>query len=235
MPDDIKESAGAQVTSKHAEMFDSSNTDAYVVDALNEDHAYHTNGLAGLHLNGWSFDAGGAGTSFPIASIANGADAGVDIAVTTTGSHLLAVGDIITQTNLADGAYVGWFAVKAIISATIYEVAAIFTATGTGTMNQGATLRALPGAAGEYSFQWSASAIAETNNDIFDFAIHVGIVHQDSTNQRQKFAIGADSQSMGGISVLEIADNDYISFMIKNTSGAGNITLRDFTLVLVRI
>jgi len=92
----------------HAEMHDQDNTDAFViVDAGADFQSYHTNGLVGGDIADWTFDAGGAGTSFPIASISDWT--GGKIIVATTGTHGLAIGDIISQANLSDSAYVGAF------------------------------------------------------------------------------------------------------------------------------
>ena len=221
----------------HAEMFDFDNGDAYVInDAGGDEQVYHTNGLAAGDLRGWTFDAGGAGTSFPIAAIANGAAPGVDIEVTTTGSNGLAAGDIVSQSNLADPAYVGIFVVKAIISVTQYEVAAVFTATGTGTMDQAATLIAATGSAGEYLISWAASAAGANNNDIFDFSIHVEAAHQTTTNARQEFETTGNVSVISGVSIITIAAGDHVSFDLENVTPAANgITIRNFTLVLVRL
>ncbi len=221
----------------HAEMFDFDNGDAYVInDAGGDEQVYHTNGLAAGDLEGWTFDAGGAGTSFPIASIADGVASGIDIEVTTTGSHLLADGDIVSQSNLANGAYVGVFVVKDIISATQYEVAAVFTATGTGTMDQAATLIAGAGSAGQYLVSWSASATSASTNDIFDFSVHVEALHITSTNTRRKFGIAGDVGAMSGVSIITIAVGDHVSFDLENvTPAVDDITVRNFALVLVRL
>lgn len=221
----------------HAEMFDTNNTNAYVInDGGSDQQAYHTNGIVAGDLAGWTFDAGGAGTSFPIASIADGTPNGTDIAVTTTGTHGLAVGDIVSQSNLANSAYTGFFVVKDINSTTIYEVAAVFTATGTGTMDQAATLIADVGSAGQYLVAYSASGTAATNNDVFDFAVHVEATHQSSTNEQRKFAVGADIGAWSNVSIITIADGDHVSFMVNNdNASSGDITIRDFTLVLVRL
>ena len=220
----------------HAEIHDDDNTDAFVINDAGADfHSYHTNGLAAGDLAGWTFVAGGAGTSFPIASIADGAASGVDIAVTTTGSHGLATGDIISQTNLADAAYVGIFTVKAIISATIYEVAAVFTTTGTGTVDQAATLIAGVGAAGVYQMVWGADATTVSNNETFDFRILNGTTVVVGSKSRIEFGTGAKFSSFGKPSIFAVADGDKISFALSNEDSAGNITIRDITITLVRL
>ena len=218
-----------------AEMFDTENSDAFVINAQTDDHMYHTNGLAAGDLAGWTFDAGDAGTPKAIMAIVDGADSGVDIAVSTNPAHALAVGDIISQTNLANAAYVGTFVVKAVISANIYEVAAVFTATGTGTMDQAATLICNAGSQGQYEINWNISATAVSNNDIFVFAIHVGAGHQSKTNIERKFGIAADIGSISGGAFITVGSGERVSFMVRNTIGSGNITLKDLNVRVVRL
>ncbi len=220
----------------HAEIHDEDNTDAFVVnDAGGDFHSYHTNGLTAGDLADWTFDAGGGGTSFPIASIADGADSGVDIAVTTTGTHGLAVGDIISQTNLTTAAYVGIFVVKAIISTTVYEVAAVFDDDVTGTMDQAATLDVGAGAEGVYDIAWYASGTSATNNETFDFQLMKGASVITGTKVRRKFGTANDFGSFSGGGVVDIASGDKVSFALSNEDSAGNITIRNLTIIAIRL
>lgn len=220
----------------HAEMTDSENTDAFVISEALNHTSYHTNGLAAGDLSGgWTFDAGGAGTSQAIASIADGADSGVDIAVTTSGSHGLVAGDIVSHSNLTSSVYTGVFKVKAKISDTVYEVAAVFTATDTGTMDQAATLLCPTGGEGTYLCAWSCDATTATNNETFDFAIHLEAAHQAKTNAQRKFGTAGDVGSLSNTALIDIADGEKISFMAKNADTAGNITIRNLHIVLVRL
>lgn len=220
----------------HSEMHDEDNTDVFVVNDAGADfHSYHTNAMAAGDLADWTFDIGGGGTSFPIASIVDGAASGVDIEITTTGTHGLAVGDIISQTNLADAAYVGIFKVKAIISTTQYEVAAVFTATGTGTVDQATTLIAGTGSAGAYHLSYWISATSATNNETFDFQLYKEASAIVGTKVRRKFGTAADFGSMSGGGIVSIADGDKISLVLSNEDSASNITVRNFTLTLIRL
>lgn len=221
----------------HGSMYDEANTDAFVIsDAGADPTCYHTNGMVAGQELGWTFDIGGSGTSFPIASIADGAASGVDIAVTTTGAHGLAVGDIISQTNLANAVYVGVFVVKAIINTTIYEVQAVFTATGTGTMDQAATLTVGAEAIGEYFAEWSASATSASNNETFDFRLYKNATAIPGSAVRRKFGTGGDFGSMSGVvPPFAVIAGDKISFIIMNDDSAGNITVRNFTLLMSKI
>jgi len=218
----------------HVEIHDEDNTNAFVVNAINQVHLYHTNGLvSGDITTGWTFDAGGAGTSIAIASIADGG-AG-EIAVTTSVAHGLAVGDIISQTNLTNAAYRGPFVVNTITSSTIYEVTATFTATGTGTMDQAATFTAGSLGPGFYEISVWVSATSATNNETFDYQVFNNAVGVVGTKIRRKFGTSADFGSFSGGGVLAVASGDKISFGLTNTSSAGNLTIRNLTIVLIRL
>jgi len=218
----------------NADMQQTQNTTAFVMSGQDNDTCHHSAVLAAGPLLGWTFDAGGAGTSFPIASIADGAASGVDIEVTTTGSHGLAVGDIVSQSNLTNPVYEGVFVVKAIISATQYEVAAVFAATDTGTMDQAATLTAGAEAMGDYRISWWASATNETNNHTFDFKVYNGATQVTGIETRRKFGTAGDFGSLSGGGGVTIAAGDVLSFVITNTSGTGNLTVRNFNMEITK-
>ena len=227
-------STAASTEIKHAEMHDEDNTDAFVINDAGADfHSYHTNGLASGDLAGWTFDIGGGGTSFPIASIADAG--GGDITVTTTGTHGLAIGDIISQTNLADVAYVGVFDVLTVPTTTTYTVTAAFTATGTGTMDQASVLIVNPGSAGTYFLSYWISSTSATNNETFDFQLYKDASAITGTKIRRKFGTAADFGSKSGGGLVTVANNDKISLALSNEDSAGNITIRNFTLVLTRL
>ena len=219
----------------HASMFQEDSTVASAVAAIDDFHSLNTAALVAGLLNGWSFDAGGAGTPVSVASVADGAASGVDIEVTTTGAHGLALGDVVSQSGFADANYNDIFVVKAIISATQYEVAAVFAATGTGTMNAAATLTAEAGSGDDYIVLWTASAASQSNNEIFDFEICRNDSRLLGSKSRRKFGSGGDIGSMGGMALVTIVDGDKISFAVANQDSAGDITLRNFNLLLHRI
>jgi ABC-type amino acid transport system permease subunit len=225
--------AASSDTAKYGAFYDEGNTAAYVINAQTDSHAYHTASIVTGASDGWTFDAGGAGTSVAIASVADGADSGVDIEVTTTGNHGLTAGDIISQTNLADAAYTGMFVVKAIISNTQYEVEAVYTATDTGTMDAAATLTCDVGSDGDYFLGWSASASAATSSDVFDFSICKNATPLPGSSTRRKFGTGGDIGSMSGVSpAFSAVAGDKMSFILSNTSGTGNMTNRNITVRL---
>lgn len=216
----------------HAEMEDSNNTDAFAVTAANNAEVYHTNGMAAGDLAGWTFDIGGGGTTFPIASIADAG--GGDITVTTTGSHTLAAGAIVSHAGLTDAAYEGVFQVLTVPLATTYTVTAVFTSTDTGTMQEAATLTANPIAAGVYFFSWSMSATSATNNETFDFQLRANATAIGPPTRR-KFGTGGDFGSFGGSGIVTISASDKVSIDVLNEDSSANITIRNFALSLIRL
>ncbi len=232
--DDVNWHVEAETSKLHAGIYDQDNTDAFVInDAGGDFHAYHTNNIIEGIIRGFTFDAGGAGTSFPIVSIAN--DTGGKVLVTTTGSHGLAVGDIISQTDLADGNYVGLFIVQTVPSSTTYTVIATWGATGTGTMDQGWTLTANTGSDGDYFISWSASATTATNNDTFDFELCKNATTFPGTKVRRKFGTGNDFGSFGGVTTGLIVGGDKISMALSNEDSADNVTIRNLTVAIMKL
>ena len=189
----------------------------------------------GSNTKGAAPRAGGAGTSFAIASIADGTPSGQQAEITTTLNHGLAIGDIVSLTNMSAGTNTGTFIVRTPVTDKTFEITSGNSVTATGIMDQAATLEADAVAAGQYLMNWCASAAAAGANNVFDFAVHVGATHINSTNIRRKFGGAGDVGAMSGVSIITITAGDKVSFMITNTSGSGNITMRDFTLVLVRL
>ncbi len=221
----------------HGQADDEDNEDVFTVnDSGGDFHSYHSNGLIAGDLLNWTFDAGGAGTSFPIASVADSSGSpGSQILVTTTGSHGLAVGDIVSQTNLPDSAYVGIFEIKATAAATTYEVTAVFTATGTGTMDQAATLTCGAVVAGSYRISWSGSATSATNNETFDFQLMKEASSIRGTKRRRKFGTAADFGGFQGGAIADVDGGDKISLALSNQNSAGNITVRNLVIIVTRL
>lgn len=217
----------------HAEVHDEDNTDDYVINAITEVHSYHSNGIVAGDLAGWTFDIGGGGTSFPIASIADAG--GGDITVTTTGTHGLAIGDIISQTNLSDTSYVGIFIILTVPTTTTYTVTAVFTATGTGTMDQASTLDIQDIAIGSYFISWSASATTANNNDTLEFSICKNDIPVVGTKARNKFGTGADFTVLTGQGLVQLVSGDKLSLGVENLSGSGNTTIRNFSMIPIRL
>ena len=234
--DDTNWSKEATTEIIHAEAHDEDNTDAFVINDAGADfHAYHTNGFVAGDLAGWTFDAGGGGTSHAITGVADGTPSGTDISVTTGTSHGLAVGDIVSQTNLADPAYVGIFVVNDITSPTVYEVTASYTNTDTGTMDQAATLDVNTGLAGSYYVSWWASGTSVGSNETYDFVLCKSAAIATGTKVRRKFGPANDFGSFSGGGIMDIADGDKVSFALSNEDSAGNIIIRNLTIALLRL
>ncbi len=219
--------------SSTAQMHQTRNTTAFVINAADDVHVYHSGvtPIIGSELNNWTFDAGGEGTPHAITAIAD--YDGTWIEVTTGTPHGLAPGDIVSQSNLANVAYEGVFFVQAVPDTTHYRVIATFTASDTGTMDQAATLIAGAGAGGSYTVIWWCSASAESANHIFDVSVYKGATLIPGTEMRRKFSSTDFGVTSGGGRVT-IVEGDRISFALANVGASGNIIRRNLTLLVER-
>lgn len=223
--------ASTQIT--HAEMTQSQHGTVTVIAATAQPHAFHTANIAAGDLAGWTFDAGGGGTVLAIGSVADGG--GGEIDVETAPNHGLVVGDIVSISNTSDVNYDKVHVVSGIVSADKFSVVATFGGTTTGSVNHAATLTANTGQAGQYMCQVSASATSTSSNETFDFVVYENATAVDKSEMRRKFGTGADYGSFAESFLLAVADGDVISWTLQNNDSAGNITVRNFNINLIRL
>lgn len=203
----------------------SENSTPFVFNARDDQHAFHHDGLQPGRLNGFTFDPGGAGRSVAITAVADGAASGVRIKVTAA-AHGLAVGDIISQTNMRVAAYNDHFMVKAVIDDDNYEVETPFRVAATGTMDRAASLIASANTDGAYQVAWHLTGEANSNNVVIYAGIHVNAVHISATDARCNSGRGANACAMSGGGPLDIAAGDRVSWRLKNATP----NVKDFTV-----
>ncbi len=211
----------------HAEIHDEDNTTEYVISKVSENHCYHSSSIITGDILGWTLTSGGTAAISIIADAGSG-----DITVTTSTVHDLAVGDILSQNNLTDSAYVGLFVVKTVPTTTTYTVTATFTATGTGTMNKATTLTCDGIAAGAYALNYDLSAISSTSGDTFKFFIYKNTTKIAGTKRKKTFSTTGDV-SKGAMT--HIASGDKLSLVLRNNTTTGNITLEDYDQLLLKL
>lgn len=222
----------SEVNGPLGHMHQGRNTTAFVVNATNQHHCYHSASISAPHLEGWAFDAGSAGSPLSISSIADGGGGEIDI--TTSAAHSLATGAIVSVTNTGDSNYDIVHVVTGIVDADTFSVVATFTATGTGTVDEAATLECLPGSAGDYHVEWAVSANPAGSNETFDFLLYVDAAEQVTSEARRKLGTGGDFGLGSWPDILTFAEGDKVSWVLQNTSSAGNVTARHFTVLLNR-
>ena len=206
----------------HAEMHDEDNSTVLTINAQNEQHGYVIPSMVAGDLAGWTFKAG------KLAAIDAVADAGSgDIRVETDVAHGRVAGDVVTQTGLADAAYVGIFVITNVSDTTHYDVTAVFTATGTGFMNAPDALICSAIAAGQYNIDWSLSLTPATNNSSFDFEVYHNDDKISGSKRKNKFGTGGDFRVPAGGGIHMFAANDRLSLMLENISNSGNATIED--------
>jgi hypothetical protein len=211
----------------YGEMKIAENTTATEIREDAEWQALTANVVTGL-VNNFTYDAGLLGV---VASIADAG--GGDITVTDV-AHGLSAGNIITMNGHTDAAYNGIFEVKTVPTLDTFTITAVYTATDTGYWQKGASLTVGSGGAGIYKGTWSSTGIAATNGHVFDFGPVVNTTVDTGAIARRTFS-NADYGSFSGTGLVTLAEGDVISFVARNNSASGNITIRAFDLNLHRI
>ena len=225
--------ASTEIT--HAEYTQSQNATVFVIAKLGQPHLYHSATLAAGDVANWTFDAGGAGVVPDITAIADGGG-GTSIDVTTGAAHGVVAGDVISITNssTSDANYDKVHVVASINGANEFNVVTTWGATATASLNHGASLTCGVGQAGAYKMDIGVSATTATNNEAFDFVIYINAVAQAKTEVREESKTAGLYSSWGKPALLTIADGDVVTWSIQNDDSAGNITVRNVTLVLSR-
>lgn len=217
----------------HAEIHDADNTSVYTIHAANEIHAYHGAGVSAGDITGWSFNAGSAGTSIAISSIADNGSG--TILVTTSAAHGLTVNDVICHTALSDSNYVGFFTALTVPTTTTYTVTATWGATDTGFVDEPAHIHVEDIAIGAYMITWTASLSVAGNTITLDFHLHDGTNIIVGSKGRHRIANATAFKMIGGQAIRKVVSGDRIFFAFSNTTNSSNLTIRDFSLIAVKL
>ena len=214
----------------YACMFDTDNTDPFVIVEVNDPHSYHTDGLAaGTPLQGWTFGAGGAGTPLTVSLIADAGGGEINV---TTLTHNLSVGDIVSLNAGGEPSYQGVWEVTAVPSPTIVTLGVAFVSDEAPIMDRAATYTVNAGHEGDYKVTWWASTSAAVANDDFEFEVYKNGVVIPGSKVRRKYSAGGDVGSTSGGALVSVVAGDKISFALTNLDGDGNVTLIHFTMIL---
>jgi len=217
----------------HAEIHDEDNTTSFTINTTDEHHAYHSSTVVSGDLAGWTFDSGSNGAQVAISGIADAT--GGNITVTTSTSHNIDVGDTICHTGLSDSSYVGFFTVLTKPSSTTYTVTATYAATGTGFMSEPSYIQVKDIATGKYLISWTASLSAVGSGVTFDFFLHDGMSVITGSKGRHRISNASTFKMIGGQSVRHVVSSDRIFFALSNTTNATNLTIRDFSLITIKL
>lgn len=207
----------------HCSMYEQDNSTEFVIHAVNEQHAYHSANMVVGNLAEWTFNAGSAGASVTITTIAN--DSGGKILVTTNVAHGITINDIICHTGLTDSNYVGFFKVITVPSTTTYTITATWGATGTGFIDRPAYLQVKDIAVGFYNFEWTSTMKIAGSSIKLDFDLHDGTNTIDGSKSGYKFANTTTEKQPGGLGEKILVIGDRIFWTIKNTINSTNVTV----------
>ena len=187
------------------------------------------------NFSGWTHKAG---TRATIASVADGGSGTIE--VTTSGSHNLAEGDVVTHTGLTTRTtYRGKFRVVNVGAATKYKVTTAYLGTDTGFVQRPYTLTANAGSAGMYLLHFNmclAPDSATTNFKIEANRTTAAGVTSDLDNMASECFIHTAGEyntiSAGGL--VQVADGDSVYLTIANLTDATDLTVRHSNLTVKR-
>ena len=212
--------------SHYGEVYTVDNVNATTIDAQDQWHALN-NDISEGYTDGFTYQAGISGT---MASAATG-DSGDTVRFTDV-AHGLSVGDYITTVGTTD--YNGILEVVRVNTVDIFSILDTWVSDQSGTWDRGTCLTCDAGAAGFYRGNWAASGISETINHVFDFAPCKNITISTKAKARRKFS-NVDYGCFSGVALMEVSVGDKIFFIVQNTTGTGNVTIRTRDLNLVKI
>ncbi len=210
----------------YGEMSTVDNANATTIDAQDQWHALN-NDISEGYTDGFTFQAGISGT---MASAATGGSG--DTVVFKDVAHGLSLGDYITTVGTTD--YNGIFEVVRVNTDSTFSILDTWVSDQSGTWDRGTCLTCDAGSGGFYRGTWFASVTCETNAHVFDFAPCKNATVATKAKARNKFS-NADFITGGGGALMEVSDGDKIFFVIQNTSGTGNITIRTRDMNLVKV
>ena len=212
----------------YGEMYTVDNAAATTITAVSEWHAVSGATVSAGYNQGFTFDAGSSG------DVTGTSDGGGGLLVFADADHGLSIGDIVTTNNFTNAVYNDIFEVQTVPSAGTFTVTAAYTASETGSWQQGASLTADVGTSGIFRGLWAASGTSETNAQFFDFTPCLNTAVASKAKARRRFS-NTDYGSFSGTALMEISAGDIISFVVQNTTGAGDITIRTRDMNLIEI
>ena len=214
--------------SNYAEMYKHENATATNIQAANDWHFLNgfTTGEVG---GGWSFHAG---KQLAITAYAT-SDAGAKTQVTSA-THAMVNGDIVSISNTAH--YDGVHIVEQVATNTFVITVAFGGDDGASVGEHGGHFISYTAtASGKYLISYTLSLIPANPNDICEVTTFLNATQNIKGESQTKLGAVTDYQNVAGHSIKDITVNDIISIAIRNISGAGDFTIRDCNLTLVRI
>jgi hypothetical protein len=214
------------------EMTEYGNAVVIGVAQVNTYNPVHTVGVVAGELDGFTFLAGTDGTYTSIANAGGG-----QITVNTTGAHGMVAGQVVVLTSATDVGYQPpnptWFVIQSV-TATSFNVIAVFTNTATGTYDRGSCLIAGPDAAGWYKLTWDVTVKPTGSGKDFKVAPFQNETLLTKGAQEAILSIATGAACLASSLVLSVDAGDVLTIGIANTTDATDVTVRNLELCLVR-
>jgi len=185
--------------------------------------------ITGYLDGGWAFHAGG---QLALTAQANNGDGKTLI---TCAGHGLVNGDVISISNTTS--YDGVWVVEQVIPPNTFVIPTVWVANeGAKTAEHGSHfISASALSAGKYLIQYTMSITPAAANCRVEVTYYCNATQEIKSESRTKLGAIGDYQNVVGFSICDIATSDVISLAIRNVTDAGDFTIRDGNMTLIRI
>ena len=201
------------------------------VTAIQQVNDWHlVNGFSeGYSGGGWTFHAG---SQLALTAELNNGDGKT---VITCAAHGLVDGDVISISNTTS--YDGVWVVEQVIPPNTFVIDTVWVANeGAKTGEHGSHfISASALSAGKYLILYSLSITPAAANCRVEATYYCNATQEIKSESRTKLGAIGDYQNVVGFSICDIATSDVISLAIRNVTDAGDFTIRDGNMTLIRI
>jgi len=150
----------------------------------------------------------------------------------TDAAHGLVTGDIVTITKSTN--YNGIFTVTRV-SADIFTIVAAYVADAVGAVwTRGTKIKCDYIVAAKYQLNLRIDALVETINTVFNFNVIKNVTPEASLILEHKY-LDLSQQNVSTCGIVSLNPGDIIWVTTENTSGAGDITIKNLNLTLTQI
>ena len=212
----------------YGEMYMYENTTAETVNTNNVYKAVR-NFSTGV-VSGFTFSAGSTG---PIASVADYSGTVAGTVLVTDVAHGLVTGNIVTIGGTTD--YNGTFSITKVTNDTFY-ITETYVNSQTGNWYKPSSLTANTGSAGTYRLSFNITADSAAAGETYKMEANKNVTALDNIASERNFSTGADYGQLTASGLVTLADGDVVWLSFKQSSpGTDSLTIRHANINLIRI
>jgi hypothetical protein len=203
------------------------NVTTFTIEEATTPHGVH--GWTQGHLSAnWTYYAG---KSLAVTAWADNGDGKTKL---TCNLHGMANGDIVTIANTTS--YDGIYLIEQVAANTFVIQDAWVADEGAKTCHAAAYLtNAIADSTGTYLICGMASCTPSNSNDVFEFEFYASLTELTNTECQVKLGAAGDFGVATTQGIIDYTAGQKIWVKVENYSGAGDITIRDGNITVVRI